>query len=411
MKLVDRIKSYFFAEGGQDIPVSAGQRYPRWLVQLFGDHSEYASRDFTKHSYGENPEFFMVIDRLASIGAGLPRQLIDSETGQEIETPTNEQLDLLDLLTSPSQFETRYEFYYRCLANLYMGDLFIFKETEENDLPASLKVPTSNTVTINENVVGGVQSYSFSYFDTSVTDATKEQVLHLKRPNILMDTHYGLNTAQPTAAIWATSNKIHKSAYYLHNNKGITGTLYAKGGSVMTPKERDYLQKQYDSESKGSNFGSVRVHTGDLGYLQMGMNMSDLKSVEMNIALLRATCATFNVASQLFGDTAASTYSNMEQAEKAMYRNAIMPVVRRLDKALNYWLIGNKNYAFKVNEKEIAILQEDKSSLIQNVVQMYNAGIITLEEARVQIDADMKEVPAELLSNPNEEFNVTDNNE
>lgn len=411
-KVSIQVKNYFFPEQGGKISISQKTSESKWFIELFRGFAGFGFKENVtekeiRDSYGSNPYFFMVIDRLSSIGAALPRKLIDTDTGEEITNPNSEQKSLSDLLQNPSKNEQMYEFYYKCLVNLYLGDLYLYKE-EENTLPASLKIPTTTSVTIQEDRIGSVESYSFTYFDDTITNADPTKVLHLKRPNVICDSHYGFNTATPTTPLWATSNEIFKSGYHLHKNKGIQGILHGKGNaSVMTPKEQDTLQNHYDKAfGNNANLGRVKVSKTEMGYLQMGVNPADLKSVEMNLDLLRATCATFNVASQLFGDTAASTYSNMEQAEKAMYVNAILPIVRRLDKALNYWLVGDKTYCFKVNEKEIAILQEDKTPLIQNAIAMYNSGLITLEEARTMIDADMKEVPTELIKNQTEENTV-----
>ena len=412
-KTVTAVKSWFSSNTPSISTRSSAKEWKDWFMRLgegYG-YDDYTSEVLIKESYGENPYFFMVIDRIADIAANLPTDLIDTRTGKPYSNTINgDATELKKLLENPNKYQNQYEFYYECITNMLLGEVYIYKEDVGLGLPASLYVLTSSQVTINQNEVGLVESYSFTLFNQAF-DETPDKVLHLKRPNVMKDTHYGLPTSTPTKPIWATLNQIFKNAFNLQKNQGIRGILFGKGGKVLISDEKEALEKQY-GETHGNpvNFNKVGIASTEVGYIQMGVNPSDLKSVEMDLALLRAVCAIFKVSSQLFGDSAASTFSNLEEAKRGMYEDAIMPIVRRFFKSLNFWLIGYKNYCYKVNEKEISILQEDKTATYQNAAMLYEKGLITLQEARERIDSDMKTVPPELLQNQTEESNVTTEN-
>jgi HK97 family phage portal protein len=417
MSLVNRIKNYFFTDSGQKIVIDQSLS---WFNRIFGYDFDYGqdSAKSARQAYGENPYFFNIVDRIAGIVASMPRVLIDTETGKPIENASREAQSLEALLMNPNTFEDSSSFYYRLAANLLMGNLYVYKELPagfQRGLPSLLMSPISTDVSIQEGTNGDFapQSYSFTYQNATFNQVDPSQILHLKRPNILISTDYGFSTTHPTAPLWATSNEIFKSGYSLHKNKGIQGVLHGKGGTIMTPQEQSQLQEYYN-KNFGSNehTGKVKISTSEVGYIPMGVNPADLQSVQMNLDLLRATCSIFGAPSQLFGDVAASTYSNMEQAERAFYMNSVLPIARRIDKALNYWLVGDVNYCYKVDENQMSIVQDLKTDLINNSISLYQAGIINLEEARLMVNEDYAEIPEDLQPNQTEAEDVqTEENE
>jgi HK97 family phage portal protein len=407
-------KLYYFTEDGGKIPINGNNSFASYFLGKENGYGyeERISEKLNINSFGSNPYFFMVIDRLASIGAGLPRAFIDTENGKEYTTPLRGKYsDLKMVFEEPNSHQDQYDFYYNLLVNLYLGDLYIFKE--ENTIAPSLYVITPSNVTINEDSNGiSPKSYSFIYFGKQFTNVEPENVLHLKRINPICDTHYGLPTAVPSTSLWNISNQLFKNAWNLFKNSGIMGVLHGKGNStVMTPNERNALQTQYNKEAGNSkHLGKVYVASTELGFLSMGMNPTDLKSVEQNLQLKRDICALLGTSSQLYGDIGASTYSNMEQAERAELTNAILPINKRIDKALNRFLNPRDKIKYKVNESQIPLLQDAKTELITNSINLYNSKLITLQEARERLGDDYKDVPIELLQNQIEQNNVTNEN-
>ncbi len=291
MGLIERLKTAFFAEDGRRVNSSFS-----WVNSLFGndaDFGEYGDTEkIVRESYGKNPYFFMIVDRIASIMATLPRELMSTETGKPEENPSKDASELRALLENPNNFETSYDFYYRLAANLLIGNLYIYKEAPAGfatGMPATLISPISSDVTINEPTAGGMaaQSYSFEFMNASFNSIEPDKILHLKRPNIVQSTLYGFPTTTPSAALYMTSNEIFKSGFALHKNKGIQGVLHGKGGTIMRPDEQKQLQEYYDRNfGNNSKTGKVKISSTELGYIPMGVNPADLQSVAMNLDLL-----------------------------------------------------------------------------------------------------------------------------
>ena len=153
----------------------------------------------------------------------------------------------------------------------------------------------------------------------------------------------------------------------------------------MLPKEQQALQDEYDDEYTGvTKFGKVKVTRSKVSYVQMGMNPTDLKSIETRIEHLRTICASYSVDSKLFGDYAASTYNNMEEAKLAMITDAVIPLSKQLLPNIIGFMSASqlKSYSMKLDQKDIPeyIVAHNKKS--EKLGREIKDGIITVEEAR-----------------------------
>lgn len=337
-----------------------------------------------REAYGGNPYVFMVVDRLSSISSSLERIITDvNNPDKEIIIPP----DLQQLFITPNSKEDFLQLRYRLESSLRAGgECFLVGETAEGFSGVQeLWSPINQNVTINIGTRGEVLSYTVTYFD-DIQVYEPDEVLHIYKPDITRDNEYGLSSLRAQRKVWQSNNEVWASEASLHKNKGISGVLYVDGGRAMSPSERREIQSDYDAEYTGvRKFGKVKVSSQKLGYLPMGMNPNDLKSLETRIDHLRTTCAGFNVSSQLFGDVASSTYNNMKEAKEAMYVDAILPESRIIDSKLTSWLLHGKfkmpdTTIYKVDRDKIEAINKINKDLSSKVVGEVQAGILTPEQ-------------------------------
>ena len=310
MRIVKTFRNYLAGKAAQVSLSLRGTREDNNFYRLIGNDFRFGtkSRDFLVNAYGLNPFVFMVIDRISERLVQLDKYLLNSN-GQQIEDP-----DFEVLLHNPNDKEDGSAFMYRVAATyLAAGECFVVRKQELGEADQYI-VPTNYNVIINQDVDGNVLTYQITCFGQSAKYLPSE-VLHVKRPDITFDTNHGFSTLHAIRKVWESNSEVWSSEAALHKNKGNTGVLFSKGGRPMENAERDQLQKQYDTVYTGvKNFGRVKVSTAELGYIPMGMNPNDLKSIETKIEHLRTICASYKVDSKLFGDSASSTYNNMAEA-------------------------------------------------------------------------------------------------
>lgn len=377
------IKSYLQKSASHFLSRISGGRFSFYQEKINGvGFDDYVfgedRRDFIEKGYGRNPYTFMVIDRIVQRAIDIKWDIVD-ENGEEVKS-----VDPFfnSIIKEPNQ-EGWKSTLYRMLANELANELFIIeKSTLGMDKMTGFIVPNSQNVLINTNTSGVIISYDVSFFDKTFS-VEPEKVLHIKRPDITSDLHNGLSTLQSGRIVYESNNEVWRSEAALHKNKGVAGVLYEDGNRPSTPTEYKALQDKFDGESTGVNFGKVKVSKIKLGYIPMGMNPSDLKSIETRIDHLRSMCALYSADPRLFGDVVASTYNNMRESKAGLIIDAVIPLLERVLPQLITWIndkTGN-NYSLRIDIDSIPEMQIFKDLMSARIGREVAQGILPKKRA------------------------------
>ena len=354
-------------------------------VSVFGSNPfqfEFERLTAVLKGYGQNPYVFAVINRIVERAVDIPFRVVD-ENEEEVETPNP---FFSALLNDPNE-EGLKETLYRLFANYLANEAFVIETTTigfDGQITGWI-VPNSQDVQINVDAFGRVLSYDYSYLGNSVLSVRPEKVLHIKRPDITSQTRNGRGNLIAGAKVYQSNNEVWSSEAAIHKNKGITGVLYQDGNRPATSKEQKELQEKYDQDHTGErNFGKVKVSPIKLGYLPMGMNPNDLKSIEARLDHLRAVCMLYNVDSKLFNDPNASTYNNMPAAKLGLITDAVLPMLNKIMTDLFQWLSAKvkENYYYQADTEDIPEMQTAKEALSARIGREVVQGILHPSQAR-----------------------------
>ena len=340
--------------------------------------------EFVANGYGRNPYVFMVIDKIAQLIANLPLILCDDEE-EIIEAP-----ELMELLKNPSIQESGAEFIYRVISSyLATGNAIIYETTAIGfGQPSSLECAIVQDVEIRTDT-GTLQGIPVTYDINYVGNIPADRVLHIKRPNILYKSVWGLSSLHSGQKIYTASNNTFTAQASIHDNRGASGIVSSASADIpMQPKERDEVQRQFQINTAGAhNTGINYVSSVPMQYTAIGMNATDLRLLEHNIQSLRDVCSLFGVDSSLFNDPANKTYNNRKEAQKALYTDVVLPLANDVVyEQLTEWLVVGMfgiDGLLKVDTSGIDALQEDRNEQHTRVNADVSAGIITAEEARM----------------------------
>lgn len=378
MNLINKIR------GGIKNALKEVKFYPLRGASIFGANPFQFEADRLSSvlkGYGENPYVFAVINRIAERAVSIPYRVVDKDK-EEIE---NVNPFFKSILEAPNE-EGINETMYRIFANYLANEVFIVETNALGfDNMTGFVVPNSQDVFINVDAFGRILSYDYSYLGNSVLSVPPEKVLHIKRPDITSQVRNGRSNLIAGAKVYQSNNEIWSSEASLHKNKGIAGVLYSDGNRPLNTKEQTELQNEYDRENTGSHkFGKVKVSTNKLGYIQMGMNPNDLKSIEARIDHLRIICTLYNVDPKIFGDPDASTYNNMPAAKLGLITDAVIPMLEKVLGELFPW-IGSKvkeEYYYLPNTDEIPEMQVAKEQLSARLGREVIQNILSPSQAR-----------------------------
>ena len=165
-----------------------------------------------------------------------------------------------------------------------------------------------------------------------------------------------------------SSNELMTAESSFYKNKGVSG-IVSSDSDIMSLSEEDTIAIDEVMRQKigGSSKSNGVVTTGArIKYTPIGMSPSDLDMIKSGDVKLRNLCIAYGMDSKLFGDPKASTYNNVQEVQKQLYTDSVIPFNTRVISALNRFLVpsfaeaDNRDYKIKLDTSDIEALQQNQ---------------------------------------------------
>jgi HK97 family phage portal protein len=184
------------------------------------------------------------------------------------------------------------------------------------------------------------------------------------------DDHYGLSPMEAAA----TALDIHNAAgawnkALLDNAARPSGALVV-GGAALTEAQFDRLKGELENNYQGAgNAGRPLLLEGGLDWKPLSLSPKDMDFVEAKAAAAREIALAFGVPPLLLGLPGDSTHANYAEANRAFYRQTVIPLVKRTAEALAHWLAPAYGEALQLEPDLDAIeaLADERESLWRRV--------------------------------------------
>jgi HK97 family phage portal protein len=174
----------------------------------------------------------------------------------------------------------------------------------------------------------------------SMGEGGQTPILHLRCFHPL-DDHYGL---APLAAA-QTSIDVHNSAdawckALLDNSARPSGALvYAGSAGALTDDQFARLKSELDENFSGArNAGRPLLLEGGLDWKPLSLSPKDMDFARAKDDAAREIALAFGVPPLLLGLPGDNTHANFQEANRAFWRQTIIPLVRRTQKSVETWL-------------------------------------------------------------------------
>lgn len=310
-----------------------GAGTPRWTAR---DMARLAEEGYRKNVIAHRS-----IRLIAECAASVPWKLFAGD----------EQLSrhpLLDLLTRPNPMEGGAELMERLYAFLNIaGDAYLERVTGVDGRPGELHVLRPDRMKIVPGPSGWPRAYRYSVagrsHDFAVDPVTgTSDILHLKTFNPL-DEHYGLSPME--AAAYGID--IHNAAggwnkALFDNAARPSGALVydAKDGGSLTDEQFGRLKDELAETYQGAvNAGRPLLLEGGLKWQGMSFSPQDMDFINAKHVSAREIAIAFGVPPMLLSIPGDNTYSNYREANRALWRLTLVPLVEKTASALNRWLM------------------------------------------------------------------------
>ncbi|MFV0473508.1 MAG: phage portal protein [Pikeienuella sp.] len=313
------------------------------MVAIHGSgRAAWGPRDevsMTRAGYQRNAVAFRSVRMVAEAAAAVPMRL--SVKGRALsEHP------VLSLLANPNAGQDGAGLLEAIFGHLMLfGDAYVEAAAmDDRGAPAELHTLRPDRMRVAPGPDGWPEAYDYRVAGrTHRFDMTSEAqpILHLRGFHPL-DDHYGMAPLEAAAAAIEIHNAAGKwSKGLLDNAARPSGALVYSGpdGATLSDEQfRRIVGELEDGHQGARNAGRPMLLEGGLDWKPMGFSPSDMEFLKTKEAAAREIALAFGVPPQLLGLPGDNTYSNYQEANRAFYRQTVLPLARRVGAALAGWL-------------------------------------------------------------------------
>jgi HK97 family phage portal protein len=188
------------------------------------------------------------------------------------------------------------------------------------------------------------------------------------------DDHYGLAPLQAAAAAIDIHNSAGKwSKGLLDNAARPSGAIVHSdpNGGTLSEEQFSRIAAELEGSHQGArNAGRPMLLEGGLDWKPMGFSPSDMEFLKTKEAAARDIALAFGVPPQLLGLPGDNAYANFQEANRAFYRQTVLPLSRRVGAALAGWLgwRWGAEVTLTPNMDEIPALQQERDAQWRRII-------------------------------------------
>ena len=258
-------------------------------------------------------------------------------------------------------------------------------------MPAELFALRPERVSVEADARGWPAAYLYRVGE-SVTRLSPEDgagrtsLLHIRALHPL-DDHYGLGCVGAAAGAVA----IHNAATVwnkalLDNAARPSGAMVdAPGdGSVLSPEQFERVRREMEAAFSGAaNAGRPMLLEGGLDWRAMSLSPAEMDFVGLKAAAAREIALAFGVPPMLMGLPGDNSYANYREANKALWRQTILPLVGKIGAGLAQGLRGWwPGLSLAPDLDAVPALSDERAALWERVA---GADFLSAEEKKAML--------------------------
>jgi len=218
------------------------------------------------------------------------------------------------------------------------------------------------------NKLAPVGGYEYSYGAGKPDVYGPDEVLHTKlfHPN---DEVYGLSPISVASkGVDILNMSLEWNMRLLQNDCKPPMAINAKAGFESKEDKELFEKAILESYAGYKNAGKPIITEGEVTWEQLSMSPHDMDWLNADKTTAQKVCSIFNVAPELIGFTE-KKYSNYPEARKALYIEAVLPLMYIFRDDFNIWLTPRygERLELRLNLDKIDALKEDRKTVFEYV--------------------------------------------
>ncbi|WP_425373388.1 phage portal protein [Microvirga flavescens] len=329
----------------------------------------WTPRDYAalaREGFQKNAIVHRAVRLLAEAAAALPLTLL--EKGRVLD-----EHPLLSLLTRPNAREGCQRFLESVYGHLLVSGNAYVEAVNVDGTPRELHALRPDRMRVVPGADGWPTAYDYTVGTQTIRFAQREgeiaPILHLTQFHPT-DDHYGLAPMEAAA----TALDIHNAAgawnkALLDNAARPSGALVV-GQASLSDAQFDRLKNELEANYQGAgNAGRPLLLEGGLDWKPLSLSPKDMDFVEAKAGAAREISLAFGVPPLLLGLPGDNTHANYAEANRAFYRQTVIPLVKRTAEALVHWLspVFGEDLRLEPDLDAIEALASERESLWRRV--------------------------------------------
>ncbi|HEX2555853.1 MAG TPA: phage portal protein [Microvirga sp.] len=362
-------------------PEAKASRAQAAVTLSFVGRPVWTPRDYgalAREGFQKNAVVHRCVRLVAEAAASLPLTLLDR--GRVVpEHP------LLALLARPNPREGGTRFLESLYGHLMVAGNAYVEGVAVDGVPRELYALRPDRMRVVPGPDGWPAAYDYTVGAETVRFAARGDgpppILHLTLFHPA-DDHYGLSPMEAAA----TALDIHNAAgawnkALLDNAARPSGALVV-GAATLTDAQFDRLKEELEASYQGAlNAGRPLLLEGGIDRKPLSLSPRDMDFVEAKAAAAREIALAFGVPPLLLGLPGDNTHANYAEANRAFYRQTVIPLARRTADALAAWLGSafGEGLTLEPDLDAVEALADERESLWRRVSA---AAFLTDDEKR-----------------------------
>jgi HK97 family phage portal protein len=320
-------------------PEAKASRAQSAIALYVAGRAVWTPRDYaalSREGFQKNAIVHRAVRLVSEAAAALP--LVLKSEGREVAAHP-----LLALLSRPNAREGGQRFLESLYGHLMVSGNAYVEAVSLDGAPQELYALRPDRMRVVPDADGWPAAYEYAVGTQNVRFAIREgealaPILHLTLFHPV-DDHYGLSPMEAAA----TALDIHNAAgawnkALLDNAARPSGALVV-GGATLTDAQFDRLKGELEANYQGAgNAGRPLLLEGGIDWRPLSLSPKDMDFVEAKAAAAREIALAFGVPPLLLGLPGDSTHANYAEANRAFYRQTVIPLVKRTAESLSHWL-------------------------------------------------------------------------
>ena len=326
--------------------------------------TRFAPRDnvaLTRHGYERNPIVYRCVRMVAEAAGSIPWRAYHGRD----ELPDH---PALALLARPNPTDVGPAFLEALISNqLLFGNAFV-EASLVDGAPRELYSLRPDRMSIAPGRNGWPTAYEYTVAGDMIRYEIPPDgvapILHLKLFHPL-DDHYGF------APIRAAQNAldVHNAAALwnkalLDNAARPSGALVYSNPQGLSDEQFERLKAELDENfSGGRNAGRPLLLEGGLDWKTLSLSPKDMDFKEAKASAAREIALAFGVPPLLLGLPGDNTRANFEEANRAFWRQTVIPLVARMQKSFAAWMqpaFGEFTFDYDVDRIDALSTEREK---------------------------------------------------